>query len=154
MAYLPISVNAIFDRFGNPYNTSSIIGSDGRLDISAYGEYSPLYFPSTYVVVYCLCFTIATALIAHTILFHGSDIWNITKDIKQAQTDIHAKLMLRYKEVPTYWYGIIFVLCACMAVGLNEVSPCQRMPLNFVSSFASRDITLVSLSGDYSSPSW
>ena len=122
MAYLPISVNAIFDRFGAEYNTSAILTPNLQLDRSAYEAYSPLYFPSTYVVVYCLAFALATSSVVHTILYHGPTMWHTMKDIKHAQTDIHAKLMLSYKQVPTWWYAAVLVACSAMSIGLNEVS--------------------------------
>ena len=121
MAYLPISVNGIFDRFGAEYNTSAVITPQLNLDEAAYHAYSPLYFPSTYVVVYCLAFALATSSVVHTALYYGPIMWRTVRDIKVVQTDIHAKLMLSYKQVPTWWYGVMFVICFSMAVGLCEV---------------------------------
>ena len=121
MAYLPISVNAIFDRFGAPYNTSVILTPNIQLDQAAYEAYSPLYFPTTYVTIYFLAFALASASIVHTVIYHGATMWKTVKDIKKAQTDIHAKLMLVYKEAPTWWYFLTFLGCLGMAIGLVKV---------------------------------
>lgn len=129
MGYLPISVNGIFDRFGNQYNTSAVLTPDLRLDVEAYERYSPLIFPSTFVVVYCLTFALATASLVHTAIYHGPEMWRTFRNIKTAQTDIHAKLMLAYKEVPTWWYIAIFAACMAMSIGLNEVSVLRALRL-------------------------
>lgn len=122
MAYFPISTNGVFDRYGAEYNVSAVLTPALSLDRQAYSEYSPLYFPSTYVTVYCLAFALATSLIVHTGLYYTSTICATLKDISKAQTDIHAKLMLAYKEVPNWWYYITFVICLSVSVVAVEVS--------------------------------
>lgn len=119
--YLPISTNAIFDRFGAEYNVSAIINEAGELDAAAYRAYSPLYFPTTYVIVYLIAFALATSILVHTALYYGQDMWKTFKNIKNAQTDIHAKLMLAYREVPTWWYMATLVAFAAMSIALVEV---------------------------------
>lgn len=121
MAYLPISVNGIFDRFGSEYNVSAILNPDITLNLEAYAQYSPLYFPSTYVTVYALAFALATASLVHTALYNGPEMWATFRDIKKAQTDIHAKLMLAYKEVPSWWYCATFAAFTAMVIALIEV---------------------------------
>ena len=131
MGYLPISVNAVFDRFGAEYNTSAILTQSLELDVSAYRTYSPIYLPTTYATVYFIAFTLATASLVHTGLYYGRDMWQTAKNIKKAQTDIHAKLMLAYRDVPFWWYLVIFVGCAAMSIGLHEVRPLALVPLRF-----------------------
>lgn len=121
MAYLPISVNAIFDRFGNEYNVSSVVTTSITLDQDAYASYSPLYFPATYVTIYSLAFALATSCIVHAALYYGPTMWKTVKNIQTAQTDIHAKLMMAYSEVPSWWYLVTFACCLGMAIAAVEV---------------------------------
>ena len=128
MGYLPISVNAIFDRFGMEYNTTAILTPNLELNLEAYRSYSPVFLPTTYTTVYCIAFALATASLVHTVIYHGPTMWQTFKDIRKAQTDIHAKLMLAYPEVPVWWYLIIFAFALAMAVGLIEVgAPAGRI---------------------------
>lgn len=84
-------------------------------------EYSPLYFPAVFVAIYSLAFALATASLVHTALYHGPSMWQTLRDIRKAKTDIHAKLMSAYPEVPTWWYAVTFVMCAALAIGFVEV---------------------------------
>lgn len=122
-AYLPISYNGIFDRYGAPYNTSAIITSSRTLDLEAYQAYSPLYFPATYSLVYVVTFALATSILVHTAIYYGPQMWKTFRDIKTVQTDIHAKLMLNYREVPWYWYATVFVLFGAISIAMVEVRP-------------------------------
>lgn len=125
LAYLPISVNAVFDRYGFEYNVTAVLTPDLRLDQEAYAAYSPMYFPSTYTAIYALAFALATSSLVHTILYYGPTMWQTFRDIKKAKTDIHAKLMSAYPDVPTWWYAITFVACAAFSIGFVEVCRCS-----------------------------
>lgn len=161
-AYLPISTNTIFDRFGAPYNTSRVLTPDLRLDIAAYEQYSPAYLPITFAMLYLIYLALASSSLVHLVLYHGKDMWKTVKDIKNAQTDIHAKLMLAYKEVPWWWYGITFSVFIAMAIAVNEVSNgklYQRTRINvvigirFVIASVGRASGLAS-SGNLYTPGW
>ncbi|KAL7006462.1 hypothetical protein EMMF5_003883 [Cystobasidiomycetes sp. EMM_F5] len=71
-------------------------------------------------MLYLIYLALASSSLVHLVLYHGKDMWKTVKDIKNAQTDIHAKLMLAYKEVPWWWYGITFSVFIAMAIAVNE----------------------------------
>lgn len=116
MAYLPMSGNGPFDRYGNSYNVNLVMTPDMRLNATAYEEYSPLYLPATYVITYLLAFMLSTAVLVHTVLYHGRALLNGLKRIKAEEDDIHAKLMREYPEVPDWWYGTVFVIFFVFAI--------------------------------------
>ena len=120
-AYLPISTNTLFDRFGSPYGVTNVLGADGTLDASAYSQYSPVYLPIAVVMTYVALMMVATAALTHTALYHGPQIYRSIKNVKESQTDIHAKLMLAYKEVPWWWYGGTFAVFLAMSLAINAV---------------------------------
>ncbi|KAJ8207616.1 hypothetical protein LV164_004225 [Aspergillus fumigatus] len=50
----------------------------------------------------------------HTALYHHREIWygllaSIGKSSGEEKPDIHARLMKKYKQVPTWWYGCTFL---------------------------------------------
>jgi hypothetical protein len=118
---MPISVNGVFDRYGAEYNISRILDSRTLVDEAAYKAYSPLFFPTTYIMAYAVCFALTTALLVHTILYYGPTMLRTARDIKTAQTDIHAKLMLAYREVPAWWFLATLTVFAAMSIALVEV---------------------------------
>ncbi|KAJ7715718.1 small oligopeptide transporter [Mycena maculata] len=116
--FLPISSINAFDNRGNYYNHSRII-LDGRLDLKAYEEYSPLYLSATFAMSYGLSFMSITATIAHAIIHFWAPIkLQFSRSLRE-QPDVHAKLMMSYPEVPDWYYGCIFVVtfvfaCVCI----------------------------------------
>jgi OPT family small oligopeptide transporter len=74
-AYMPILSAAVWDNRGKPYDVSKILTADFMFDEAAYNDYSRVYLPITYVLSYALQFAALTALLSHTGLWHGKDIW-------------------------------------------------------------------------------
>ncbi|KAK4703743.1 hypothetical protein P7C70_g2476, partial [Phenoliferia sp. Uapishka_3] len=104
-AYLPISSSDVYDRFGQVYDASRVVDNlTGRLNATAYHEYSPLYLPITFAAFYAIAFASATALITHTAIYHGKEIYDRIKNLRKEEEDIHLKLMKVYPEVPEWWY--------------------------------------------------
>ncbi|GAA5988416.1 hypothetical protein JCM10908_003556 [Rhodotorula pacifica] len=112
-AYLPISAPALYDRFGNVYNTSRVIDESGmHLNATSYTAYSPIYLSATMAVQYGVAFMLSAALITHTALYHGPHLWRRLRNRRPSyEADIHMKLMLTYRDVPDWWY-LVFTLVA------------------------------------------
>lgn len=72
---MPILSAAVFDNTGKPYDVSKILTDKFVFDQEAYENYSRVFLPITYVLSYALQFAALTALISHTALWHGKDIW-------------------------------------------------------------------------------
>ncbi|KAH8922321.1 OPT-domain-containing protein [Atractiella rhizophila] len=122
--YLPMSSFDAYDRYGAVYDVSKVIDDRPgvfRLNETAYMEYSPLYISGTYAIVYCLAFTLATASLVHTILYHGKSIINKFKNVRTEEEDVHAKLMRYYPEVPDWWYGCVLVIMFVLSVVCIEI---------------------------------
>lgn len=142
---MPILSSVVFDNTGKPYDVSKILTKNFVFDKEAYHSYSKVFLPITYVLSYALQFMALTALITHTICWHGKDIMKQWKRARQEMRveidhayqrvyergrrrssssirneDIHMRLMRQnYKEAPASWYLTTFV---CMlAVGIFVV---------------------------------
>jgi len=72
---MPILSSAVWDNRGKPYDVSKILTENFLFDEEAYKQYSRVYLPITYVLSYALQFAGLTALLSHTGLWYGKDIW-------------------------------------------------------------------------------
>jgi OPT oligopeptide transporter protein len=107
-AYLPLVSSQVFDNTGSVYNLSRVINADGSFNHQEYKSYSPLFLPASFAMAYGLLFASITAVLMHTVLYHGRHIWVHAFLLLSDQLDIHARLMSVYKEVPDWWYLSIF----------------------------------------------
>lgn len=76
---MPIISSAVFDDTGKPYDVSKILTKDFRFDHEAYTKYSKVYLPITYALSYGVQFASLSALVTHTLCWHGPDIWQQSK---------------------------------------------------------------------------
>ena len=107
-AYLPLLSSQSFDDTGNVYNVSRVINADGSFNLEAYQSYSPVFLSMSFAMFYGLSFAQITAILMHTLLYNGKQILTRSRRSLSDQPDIHARLMSVYKEVPDWWYLIIF----------------------------------------------
>lgn len=75
---MPILSSAVFDDTGKPYDVSRILTKDFLFDREAYRSYSKVYLPITYALSYGVQFAGLSALITHTAVWHGKEIWQQT----------------------------------------------------------------------------
>lgn len=75
---MPIISSSIYDNRGKTYNVQNILTPEFLFDEEAFKKYSPIYLPVTYFLAYAVQFAGLTALITHTLCFHGKDIWQQT----------------------------------------------------------------------------
>ncbi|KAM0828507.1 hypothetical protein ACQ4PT_067493 [Festuca glaucescens] len=68
-----------------------------------------------FAITYGVGFASLTATIVHVLLFHGSEIWQLSRSaFKEKRVDVHTKLMRGYKQVPEWWF--ICILIANIAI--------------------------------------
>ena len=108
--YLPLSANANWDRFAQPYNTTLILTPDYTVNETAYQAYSPILLGATFSLSYGMSFATLISTLFHCGLFYGGDIWRRVLNSKYDEPDVHLKLMRKYKEAPEWWFAVIFVV--------------------------------------------
>ena len=113
--------NSPYDRFGKPYNVSRVLTDDHSFDEQGYENYSPLYLPASYAITYLIAFALSSAMIVHTLLYHGRTLLHGLTQTRIEKDDIHAKLMRAYPEVPDWWYLATFLVCFSLAIVTAEV---------------------------------
>lgn len=102
-AYLPLSGSDSYDNTASVYNVSIIVDAHGNFNAEAYENYSSIYMPTTFALGYGISFAVMTCLPVHVYLYHWTDIKNAF--IGKAEKDIHARLIMRYKDVAWWWYA-------------------------------------------------
>ena len=107
---LPLLSSNTFDNTGALYNVSRVVDDDLNFVLSKYEQYSPMYVSMSYSLTYGLSFAAVTAIIVHTYLYHGKEIWAKFKDSRHGGEDVHKRLMNAYPEVPEWWYMVITVI--------------------------------------------
>lgn len=106
----PIFSEDLFTTAGQVYNISGIIDSEFSLDVEAYEKNGPVYMSTFFVMTYGVGFASLTAVIMHVLLFHGSEIMDLSRSAFQhKKMDVHTKLMREYKQVPEWWFLAILV---------------------------------------------
>ncbi|KAM0747315.1 OPT-domain-containing protein [Meredithblackwellia eburnea MCA 4105] len=118
MAYLPMMDLGLYDRFGAPYNISNVVDlSKMTFNEAAYHEYSPIYLTIGYTIVYGTTFAVAMALISHTVLYHGKDMWRQVKNPHNPiDQDVHMRLMKQYDEIPNWWFASFFIFMTLLSI--------------------------------------
>ncbi|KAK1303622.1 Oligopeptide transporter 7 [Acorus calamus] len=118
--HFPIFSDGLFTSSGQKYNISSIVDSNFQFDVQAYEREGPLYLSTFFAMAYGIGFASLTATIVHVALFHGKEIWEMSKSAFRKETmDVHTRLMSVYKQVPEWWFlcillvNISFTIFAC-----------------------------------------
>ncbi|VDB85097.1 unnamed protein product [Peniophora sp. CBMAI 1063] len=119
--FLPMVSSHSFDNTAVRYNVTAILTPEGNFDEAAYKAYSPLFIPAVFAISYGLSFASMTAIIVHIFLYYRKQIWTQARRSLSEQPDIHARLMSVYKEVPEWWYAIIFVTMFIFGIIVVEV---------------------------------
>jgi hypothetical protein len=78
-----------------------------------------LFLSTTFALQYGLSFASIVAVIIHTGLFHGKEIWARFKSARSEPKDIHGRLYEKYDEVPQWWFAGMFVVM--LGVGLVSI---------------------------------
>ncbi|GJJ11907.1 hypothetical protein Clacol_006145 [Clathrus columnatus] len=142
-SYLPILSSGTFDNTGNPYNVTAILNPDLTLNLEKYQAYSPLFLSTTFALAYGLSFASITATLVHAFLYFRKQIWTQARRSLNEQPDIHARLMSRYKQVPEWWYLVVFIVMFVFGVLAIEIWPTEMPVWAFVLSLAIAFVYLV-----------
>ncbi|RDW75767.1 putative small oligopeptide opt family protein [Coleophoma crateriformis] len=113
--YLPISSTHAFDNTGARYNTTRILTPDKLLDVEAYRAYSPIFLATFFTICYGMSFATLSAIIVHTAIFHSQEIWVRFKTARNQDADVHLKMMKKYDDAPSWWFGSLFVVMLALS---------------------------------------
>ncbi|GAB1202625.1 hypothetical protein APSETT445_001245 [Aspergillus pseudonomiae] len=108
--------NQVVNTLFGSYNITKVVDANLNFVESKYQAYSPMYISMAYALTYGLGFAAVTAVIVHTYLYNGREIWAKLKNARAGGEDIHRRLMHAYNDVPDWWYGILTVIVLGLGV--------------------------------------
>ncbi|GIJ91742.1 hypothetical protein Asppvi_010714 [Aspergillus pseudoviridinutans] len=107
----PFMSTSLFNSNGKQFSTTSILTDKGTIDYNKLKEVGIPYLTSSTVWGYLTQNLAIGALITHVLIFYGKDMYIAWKQARnRTQPDPHYQAMLKYKEVPMWWYLALFVL--------------------------------------------
>ncbi|KAF9530833.1 OPT oligopeptide transporter [Crepidotus variabilis] len=118
--YFPISSRGSYTNTGEKYDVSQILNDDTTFNQEKYSAYSPLYLSTTFAISYGLSFASITSTLTHAGLYFRKQIWTQSRRAMHEQDDIHARLMARYKQVPEWWYAVVFLTMFGFGIAVIE----------------------------------
>ncbi|CAH0019924.1 unnamed protein product [Clonostachys rhizophaga] len=108
----PFMSSSLFHSNGTVLSTTSMLDNQGIIDQEKLVEVGVPHLTSSTVLGFFSQNLAIGALISHVILFSGKDMIQAWKQARnKTQPDIHYQAMLKYKEVPMWWYWVLLVLC-------------------------------------------
>ncbi|KAK3830327.1 MAG: OPT family small oligopeptide transporter [Linnemannia gamsii] len=112
----PILTAGLFKEDGTPYDKAMVM-TNNVLDPVKYEAYGPLRMDSFFALTYGIGFAGLTATLTHVALYHGKEIRDQWKAvIAMKDHDIHSRMMMKYKEVPQWWYATLFLISLAMSI--------------------------------------
>ncbi|OBT55803.1 hypothetical protein VE04_03961 [Pseudogymnoascus sp. 24MN13] len=119
--YLPILDNTIRDNTGKAYVVANVLTPDLKFDVEKYRAYSPLFLSTGNMWFFGASFAAITSVLVHTFLYEREVVWARLKDSRVEDEDVHRRLMRKFKEVPDWWYMLIFVIMLALAMVVCQV---------------------------------
>ncbi|KAK8090489.1 OPT-domain-containing protein [Apiospora hydei] len=101
-AYMPINSNGAFDNKMGQYNVSKVLDDTNGVDIAKYKEYGPLTMPlpTCSSRFWKPCKKAFVGIVVNSIK---------RRSVYTGFADGHTRMMRIYKEVPEWWYGLVFL---------------------------------------------
>ncbi|KAI3390955.1 hypothetical protein diail_8329 [Diaporthe ilicicola] len=116
----PFMSTSLFASNGTRWQTTAVLNEGGTIDFDKLDAIGLPNLTSSTVWGYFTSSLAIGALITHVLIFYGKDMrdaWNQARN--RTQPDIHYQSMLKYKEVPMWWYLALFVLTFIAGLVVN-----------------------------------
>jgi hypothetical protein len=127
---------------GTIYDQTAILNpTDYSLNKTAYAEFGQPWQSGSQVIYYLGLSMSIGATLVHIALWHGGEIWTSFRDTWQRKPidDPHYHKMLKYPEVPMWWYGGItaaaFVCAMVTAYTEHSQLPWYALIIGLVFAF-------------------
>jgi OPT family oligopeptide transporter len=125
----PFMSSSLFSSNGTRFSSSAVMNPQGTIDFDKLHAIGLPFLTSTTVWGYFTANLAIGALISHVMIFYGKDMVQAWKQARtRTQPDEHYQGMLKYKEVPIWWYWALFVL-AFVAGLIITIRPGTTLPV-------------------------
>jgi OPT family small oligopeptide transporter len=168
--YLPINSSSAFANDGKPYVVQKIVVNN-KLDLQKYQEYSPPFYSAGYVLTVGANFAFYPVYFLYIMVNQWKTIGKAYVDFYKGlrygkgnyedAMDVHNREMAKYKEVPDWWFLIIFVGAIIVSIVWAVIYPVDvpvwlvfliiavnlvfAVPLSFLSATTGTNLGLGSL---------
>lgn len=116
----PFMSTSLFTTNGSAYSTTGILNDHGTVDSAKLDRQGLPRLASATIWGYFTANLAIGAMISHVLLFYSKDMLHAWKQARaRRQPDPHYQAMLRYKEVPMWWYLILFGLSFIAGIVVN-----------------------------------
>ncbi|EGX93558.1 OPT peptide transporter Mtd1 [Cordyceps militaris CM01] len=116
----PFMSTSLFSSNGSRFVTTSVLNAHGTIDYDKLARVGVPQLTSTTAWGYLTASLAMGALITHVVLFYGKGMVQAWKQASaRTQPDVHYQKMLRYKEVPMWWYLVLFALTFVAGLVVN-----------------------------------
>ncbi|KAJ8551102.1 hypothetical protein K7X08_000472 [Anisodus acutangulus] len=114
----PLFSSQLFDARGQIYNVTSIVNDKFKIDKVSYAQHGRVHLSMFFAVTYGLNFAAVVATLTHVALFNGKEIWQRLRGINKARPDIHTRLMMKYDDIPGWWFYLTLALSLALSLVL------------------------------------
>jgi len=115
----PFLSQLLFYENGTEYQQLYILNDDFTLNETKLEQQGLPYYAASQTL-YQLSRTayIGTA-VTHFFIWHFKDVWDVVRNVRTKECDdVHYQKMKVYKEVPLWWFSVIFVITFALGLGL------------------------------------
>ncbi|KAF3671372.1 Oligopeptide transporter 3 [Capsicum annuum] len=114
----PLFSSELFDARGQIYNVTSIVNDKFEIDKVSYAQHGRIHLSTFFAVTYGLNFAAVTATVSQVVLFNGKEIWQRLRTSYKGKPDIHTRLMMKYKDIPNWWFVLTLALSLVLSLVL------------------------------------
>ncbi|KAJ3311176.1 hypothetical protein HDU76_003196, partial [Blyttiomyces sp. JEL0837] len=108
-----LNTPALFNQNGSVLSSRSFVNkTDLSLKEGFYNAQKPIYITTYFAMEYMASFIVFVAAIMHVALWYGKDVWHRFRSAMRDldTTDVHARMMDVYPDVPDLWYVILLAI--------------------------------------------
>ncbi len=130
--YLPINSSSAFANDGKPYEVKRVVVNN-HFNETLYQAYSPPYYSAGYILTTGANFAFYPVYFLYIMLNQWSTVSKAYVDFYKGlrhgkgnyedATDVHNRLMSRYKEVPDWWFLCILAAAVVVSVVFLKIYP-------------------------------
>ncbi|KAJ7492455.1 OPT oligopeptide transporter [Mycena latifolia] len=122
----PFLSQVLFYEDGRRYNQTLILNDDFTLNPEKLAIQGLPWFSATYTIAKIGSSLSFGATITHMALWNGKQVWEALKSGQRGECqDAHYLKMKVYKEVPFWWYTLMFVASLAMGMATNYTAHSQ-----------------------------
>ncbi|EPS96475.1 OPT oligopeptide transporter [Fomitopsis schrenkii] len=128
---------SLFFQNGTTYDQTLILNEDNSLNRTRLAEVGLPYYTTTYAISQmCYNFSLGAAIV-HVLLWYWEDLKRASRHaiatVRRFREpseidDPHYKEMLKYKEVPVWWYLTLFVISLAIGIGCSYTTGTALLP--------------------------